>query len=290
MSKQFDPKNKSNFIEKPEDLAKELFGYDDEALLRELKEAELELEQMKADNPELEKQIQQETEAGFEALMQKIHDENIKPVTELEYSKKKMEEERKVTRLRPILKGVFVAAAILAVLSGMGGVVSARKGFEYQLTNRGKVKNEMVWQNGDYEKDSGQLEQAYNNIKDELGIDVIVLGYKPLEMEFENVIVDKDKGHARIMFRYENRIIYLKETKNPVDKVVETVVSDRKNAEVIYNPWLSNEFIIEQNELEENLIEYSTKFDKDGAYYYFGGVIDKNEFVKIVEGLTFLQD
>lgn len=288
MSKQIDPKNQSNFIENPEELGKELFGYDDETLLRELKEAELELEQMKAQDPELEVQIQAETEAGFAALKQRIQDENIKPVTEREYAERQKEEERKVTRLRPVLKGMFVAAAILVVLSGMGGVVSARKEFEYSYIRKGEMKNEVVWQNGDYSKVEGQLIKAYQKIKDELGIKVLVLDYKPEQMVFDEIVIDK--GHARVKFLYNGRRIYLKEIKDIADDVSDYMASDRKEVGTVYNPWLMYEFVIEENMIEDSLIEYSTKFEGEGAYYYFSGVMEKEEFFKIVETLNYLQN
>ena len=288
MSKQFDSKEKTNFIENPEELARELYGYDDETLLHELKEAELELERMKAEDPELEARIQAETDAGFEALMQRIHDENIKPVTEQEYSEKKKEEERKVTKLRPVLKVMFVAAAILVVLSGMGGVASARKEFEYQYVSKGKTKNETIWRNGDYSKTDGQLKQAYARIRDELGINVLALGYKPKHMIFEEVIIDK--GRARLKFSYDNKIIYLKETKEIADQITDNMVSDRKEIDYIYNPLVMHEFVIEENVVQDGYIEYSTKFERDGAYYYFAGVIEREEFIEMVKYLNFLQE
>lgn len=289
MSKQSYPKDKTNFIENPEELARELFGYDDETLLRELKEAELELEQMKAQDPELEARIQAETEAGFEALMQKIQAENIKPVTEREYSEKKKEEERKVTKLGPVLKVMFVAAAILVVLSGMGVVVSARKEFEYHKSEEGQVKNKTIWQNGDFNRGESQLEDAYRQISESIGIDVLILGYKPSEMKFEELVIDN--GYARIKFLYKDKAVYLKETKKSVDKVYDYVVSDRKKIDSIYNSWIDYEFEVEENRIkEEDFIEYSTEFERNGAYYYFSGIMEKEDFIKIVSSFSFMQN
>lgn len=289
MSKRFDPKNNPNLIENPERAAQELYGYDDETLLRELKEAEMELEQMKAEDPELEAKLARETEAGFEALMQKIHAENIKPVTEREYAEKKKEEERNVTVLRPVLKVMFIAAAIMVVLSGMGIVVSARKEFDYSYIRKGKMKNEVLWQNGDYSRSEGQLMQAYQKIADEIGIKVLVLGYKPEQMLFTDVIIDK--GRARIKFLYKDKVIYLKETRDPADQITDYIASDRKEitTETVYNPWISYEFVIEENRLDDQNVEYSTKFERDGAYYYFAGMMDREEFIKIVKSFDFLQ-
>lgn len=290
MSKQFDSKYNPNLIMDPEQAAQELFGYDDETLLRELKEAELELEQMKAEDPELEARIAGETEDGFKALMQKIHAENIKPVTEREYSEKKKEDERKVTLLRPVLKVMFVAAAIMVLLNGMGIVVSARKEFEYRYVSGGKMKNETIWRSGDFSKTDGKLMQAYQRISDELGIKVLTLGYKPDKMSFNEVIIDK--GRARIKFLYKENVIYLRETRDPADQITDYIVSDRKETETeaVYNPWLSHEFIVEENKLDDESIEYSTKFERDGAYYYFEGMMEREEFIKIVKSLGFMQE
>lgn len=288
MSKRFDPKNNPNLIENPERAAQELYGYDDETLLRELKEAEMELEQMKAEDPELEAKLARETEASFEALMQKIHAENIKPVTEREYAEKKKEEERNVTVLRPVLKVMFIAAAIMVVLSGMGIVVSARKEFEYQYVSGGKMKNETLWRSGDYSRLDGKLMEAYQRISEELGIKVLTLGYQPDQMSFTEVIIDK--GRALIVFSNDNKFIYLRETRDPADQITDYVVSDRTEADTVYNPWLFHEFVIEERILNDKDIEYSVKFKQDGAYYYLEGIIDREEFVNMVKSLDFLQE
>lgn len=288
MSKQFDSKEKTNFIENPEELARELYGYDDETLLRELKEAELELERMKAEDPELEARLQAETDAGFEALMQRIHDENIKPVTEQEYSEKKKEEERKVTKLRPVLKVMFVAAAILVVLSGMGGVASARKEFEYYQAGKGKVQNKTIWRNGDYKRNTSKLDSAYEQIADKLGIDVLVLGYRPPDLKFEEVIIDQ--GYSRLRFSFGNNEVYVKQIKNNVDQVSDYVVSDRKEIDMVYNPIIGCSFIIEENVIDSNTVEYSTNFKSNGTYYYISAIMDREEFEKMISCLAFLQN
>lgn len=285
MSKQSDPKDKTNFIENPEERARELFGYDDESLLRELKAAELELELMKAEDPELEAQIQAETEAGFDALMQKIHAENMKPVTEREYSEKKREEERKVTKLRPVLKVMFVAAAILVVLSGMGVVVSARKEFEYQKLTVGDKKNEMVWRNDGHRQTVGGVENAYKVIKDEIGIDVLRLNYIPKGMNFEDIIINK--GHATLEFIYMGKKMHFKQIKYPVDEVSERIVSDRVDKTEVYNAWLDLTLYIDENILDDSQREYSVDIDLNDAHYYLSGSIDKDQFIKIVEEISY---
>lgn len=132
--------------------------------------------------------------------------------------------------------------------------------------------------------------KAYQRISEELGIKVLTLGYQPDQMSFTEVIIDK--GRARIKFLYKDNVIYLKETRDPADQITDYLASDRKEikTETVYNPWLSYEFVIEENRLDNQNIEYSTKFERDGAYYYFAGMMDREEFIKIVKSFEFLQE
>lgn len=68
-------------INQPEELAKKLFGYDDETLLAELEAAERELEADIAANPELAAQLERETAKGFKKLMEHIKKEGIQPAS-----------------------------------------------------------------------------------------------------------------------------------------------------------------------------------------------------------------
>lgn len=68
-----------NIIDQPEELAKKLFGYDDETLLAELEAAERELAAEIAANPELETQLERETAEGYKKLMECIASEGIQP-------------------------------------------------------------------------------------------------------------------------------------------------------------------------------------------------------------------
>lgn len=150
------------------------------------------------------------------------------------------------------------------------------------------MKNEAVWQSEDYLRLDGQLQEAYQQIKNELGIKVLVLDYKPKQMIFEELIIDK--GHARIKLLYDDRAIYLKEIKDHADNISDYVVSDRNEIGTIYNPWLMCDFIIEENKIGDGLIEYSTKYEGEGAYYYLSGIMEKEEFFKLVKNLNYLQD
>lgn len=75
-------------------VIKEIFGYDEASNLIEMDEAEQAWEKIKTDNPDEAASIQKETDEGFKKLMNQIRAKKIKPVTEKEYLKRQMRENR----------------------------------------------------------------------------------------------------------------------------------------------------------------------------------------------------
>lgn len=67
----------------------ELFGYDDESLLAEMKEAERASKAEKDSLPESATSTQREANKGFEQLMAKIREKGIQPISEEEYNERK---------------------------------------------------------------------------------------------------------------------------------------------------------------------------------------------------------
>lgn len=92
-----------NFMDQPEELAKKLFGYDDETLLAELEAAERELAAEIAANPELAAQLERETAEGFKKLMERITSEGIQPISEKVFEKRRRKERWK-NRLSSLFK------------------------------------------------------------------------------------------------------------------------------------------------------------------------------------------
>ena len=68
---------------------------------------------------------------------------------------------------------------------------------------------------------------------------------------------------------------------------VSALTTDRKAESTIKNEWIDKEICLKENVLESGDIEYSIQFNTDTATYYLSGMMDKNEFINIVEGLYF---
>ena len=65
------------------------------------------------------------------------------------------------------------------------------------------------------------------------------------------------------------------------------IISDRRVVETVYNEWIKKEINIEEYQLDKNSCEYSAEMHIDNAFYYIAGVMELEEFKKIVEDLSF---
>ena len=63
--------------------------------------------------------------------------------------------------------------------------------------------------------------------------------------------------------------------------------SDRATRLEVYNDWIEKKLYIEENRLKNGNIEYSTSIEEDNAFYYFSGVMEREEFIKVVESLNY---
>lgn len=184
-------------------------------------------------------------------------------------------------------KKVLLLVAAVAVM-GIGTTLVAHGNREYKLRQYplpGK-RNIVVSRNSVLKtSQKGKLQEAYEQIEAELGIDVLVLNDVPREMKFKQLIINEDK--AIIEFQYYDKSVYLKEIKISNDSEVSyVVVSDRKEAETVYNFWLDSDIGIEENQLENGLVEYSAHVQLENNIYYLSGIMDKSVFITLVESLS----
>lgn len=282
MNQEKEKDEEASFIDS---IAKELYGYDDATLQKEMDEAEAAWEQQKADDPEAESQSLEATQNSIKVIMGKIEEQGIKPVGQNAYAKRQKEGRRKVVKLKTFLKIGAVAAALYLLLMGMAMDGVAFKQFGYRKEKVGTVRNKVVWHDEQYMVEVSGLEGAYQAIEEKIGVRVIALGYKPKEMVFKGIYIDK--GNSRITFSDGKNILYLRETKYPADHVTTGLVVDPEHCVKVFNQALDCELLIQRNDLENGQVEYWTDINLDGAYYKIYGIVDEYEFIKMIEELYF---
>lgn len=273
-----------------EETARELFGYDDASLNAEMNEAERAWAAEKAANPEAAAKAQRDADEGFDKLMANIRKKGIQPVSEEEYEeeekKNNLEHRQSIRPRKRKKKFILLVAAVLVMGFGTTMVVVAHREYKYSSYPLEAKQNRFVKQNAVLKENTGKLEKAYNVISEKLNIEVLILAHIPEGMKFEKMAIDDNC--AIIEFLYEGKSIYLREKRYSESKeVIEVITSDRKSCEEVYNAWLDETIFVEENKLETGLIEYSATVDRDDSLYYLSGIVQKDEFIKIVEGMYF---
>lgn len=187
---------------------------------------------------------------------------------------------------RKIMK-VAVIAAVLGVL-GIGEVMNTvgRSGYKYGEEKSAAGDSVKTWNNVSVpvEKES-YLEKAYDEMLDELDIPVLKLKYIPENMMFDSLALENDR--AIIKFNYDGYVIWLVEVEGLAESF-NTHVSDREEYGRQYNRLLGTDIILSRNNLDSGLTEYGAEVETSVAYYYLSGIMDEEEFDKIVGQMYFI--
>ena len=254
-------------------LLKESFRMDDKSLLERFQRAQTEID---------DSQIPPEPEDGFERLLDKIEEKGIEP----QYIRDRETESRsgKRRRLKPMLKVALVAVVVVGVMMATTLTVGAKKYFTYRKTVKPSIRNAVVLNNDKNKEDYGELEVAYGEIKKKLGIDAIRLDQIPPELVYKDTVISGDT--ATMLFKYGNSNFNIIQQIRSVGNS-SGITSDRNNqsSDVVYNRWLNQNIEIQTATIEDKKIEYSAEIILDNSYYYISCVMNKEDFIDIVENL-----
>ena len=179
---------------------------------------------------------------------------------------------------------MLIAAALLGTLCvGLAGSAVGRGAFQYREHDLEADGNNIVWNNATVVV-ANNLESAYEVIEKELGIPALRLNYIPTDMVFEGIeVVD---NRAIIKFDYNGYIVRLVEV-NEAEDAMSVHVSDRKEYARFQGRLLKEEVILDKHYLDDTKIEYGASVSTKEAYYYFSGIMEEEEFNRIVEKMSF---
>lgn len=260
--------------DKIEKLIKESFGVDDETLLHDFLRAQIEVK---------DSQIPPEPENGFQMLLEKIESRGLKACEADRYEDTAACEERKRRRrLKPVLKVALAAAVIAVMMMAMGISAGARRSYSYTVREKNSVRNDLMLNNVDSIPKENTLDDAYSEIWEKTGINVLKLGYIPAGMRY--IKTDFLKRRVIMYFEYENTKLKIVQQSNSVEMSV-NIISDRTKGTEVYNDWLGMNIFVEEAKTETGEIEYSTCIMAKGAYYQVSGVVNKKEFCEIVKNV-----
>ena len=205
--------------------------------------------------------------------------------------KKKAKKARKRFHFPRKKRAVFVVAATMVLVLGigmtsLGGRPYWLKVADLVLGNENTVTVDTEGEDRILTTDVSEKE-AYEQIKEELGIEPVQLQYMPAGMEFDKCIVEKELGTATLYYTYKRKVIqyemYMQHTNGSYS------ISQEDNYKNSYQLW-GGEVLINIKELEtinSKEKEFFAIFKHQNAMYRVIGIIEKEEFEKILKNLYF---
>ena len=186
---------------------------------------------------------------------------------------------------------VALAVALVAVL-GVGITSFGDGGFVVETVDRilGGRKNVNINVDKNDEStnaENDREEKVFQQIKDDFQFDPVRMDYKPLDMEMVDYILEPEFLSASIYYQYgENVLTYyitpvyqgLSFGYDIEDPVVDKYIKKVEDTEIHVT-----EYLIEAS----NQQEFSAEFEYKDITYILTGIIEKDEFEKILENLHF---
>ena len=200
--------------------------------------------------------------------------------------KKKAKKARKRFHFPRKKRAVFVVAATMVLVLGigmtsLGGRPYWLKVADLVLGNENTVK---VNTEGEDRIETTKVDEkeAYEQIKEELGIEPVQLQYMPAEMEFDRCVIEKELGTAKLLYLYQEQILEYEicyqysdvaRSISTEDNLLQSYKKEKDGVEISIR-----EFQVES--IEQSM--YSVTFERQNVLYRLRGIINREEMEKIV--------
>lgn len=205
--------------------------------------------------------------------------------------KKKAKKARKRFHFPRKKRAVFVVAARMVLVLGigmtsLGGRPYWLKVADLVLGNENTVTVDTEGEDRILTTDVSEKE-AYEQIKEELGIEPVQLQYMPAGMEFDRCVIEKELGTAKLLYLYQEQILEYEicyqysdvaRSISTEDNLLQSYKKEKDGVEISIR-----EFQVES--IEQSM--YSVTFERQDVLYRLRGIINREEMEKIVENLFF---
>lgn len=237
-----------------------------------------------------------------EKAREEISEELVPELSELaagaeDLQKKEEGEMPQKTRIIPVKKRrkkvvIALAAALVAVL-GLGITSFGDPGYVAETVNRilgGRQTTNITSESENIDitkQEEIEEEIVFQQIKDEFGFEPIRLTYKPKKMQIIDYMLETEFLTANLYYSYKNNIItYVmmpSYQKYSFGYDIEDQIVDEYTKIISSTKVHITEYLI----LESNEQEFSAQFEYKNIDYILTGIIEKEEFEKILENLYF---
>lgn len=257
--------------------------------MKKLKKLSLENE-MKKEAEQIEKKVREDRSLDDIKVSDEMEKELFNKIQDYEYDKRHKKVIRKKKKSKLVI-GALAAVLILVCGSVMTSVGS--KSYWKVLWERedGDENSNIINVEDMETKESEDIDEVgvYKEIAKVMGNYLVRLEYKPKGMVLTKYTVDGDQRRATLFYKYENEIIRYTMYMNSKDSSLGQKAVDK----------LLDEDIVMNGEKEINVKEYEVKdqegkryiaeFEDKGIQYQLKGVMEKEEFEKILKNLFFVK-
>lgn len=210
---------------------------------------------------------------------------------ELQKRRKEKEEEKSRAKRRHRWKRITAAAAVLVLVIGIGttGVGGPKRIVEMveQAVGDRQVSKVNSSKKSAKTIDNEAEEQAYQEIKDQLGFEPARIIAVDKEMTYEYCEIDKDMQMAQLIYKYGEGNISYSINAAYSEKVVGTDLEDGITDSYIFQEDKLKAEVTEHELDGNNMKEYSAKFEYRGIHYQIIGTMGKDDFEKVLKNLHF---
>lgn len=255
--------------------------------MKDLKKLSLNKE-VKKEAEEIEKEVKSRSDLDDIKVSDDMETSLFNKIQEYEYDKrlKKVHYRRKRRYLIVALAAVIVLVCG-SVMTGVGSK-SYWKVIWERIAGDAEVSYIDVENMDSHESEDIDEVGVYREINNAFGISIVRLLYKPEDMEFKRYTLDKEQRKAYMFFEYNGEMIRYSIYMNDTDSS-----AGQKDLDLLVDEYQiknnSQSIAIEvYNVGDSGDNRYIAEFEYRDVHYQLMGVMEKDEFEKIVKDLVFL--
>lgn len=187
---------------------------------------------------------------------------------------------------------IIAAAAAVSTFAVWGMVGTGNRLYKPVIMERQVGEDEFtikVNNTEDYKESEYDEEEICQEIEEKLGVLPVRLSYRPEGIYLSEYWIKEDAKSALLSYKIDDKKMYIYIGKNykgsNINKHPDGIKTD--TIEIISNG-LKVE-VLEYQDIEEG-VYYTTSFDYLDTYYFFNGMVEKEEFIKILENIWIKND
>lgn len=256
--------------------------------MKELKKLSLK-EEVEKEARQIEKEVKDRKDLDDITVSEEMETSLFNKIQDYEYDKRSKTVYRKKKK-----RYVFLALAAVLVLV-FGSVITSVGSKSYWKVLWDRIAGDENLSYIDVEEMRSQETEdidevyVYKQIWDKLGISTVRLGYKPNSMYLKKYELDEELRKATLLYDYNGQVIRYMMYMNDEDSSFGQIETDKLIDE--YKLDTTGEIIVDIKEYEvedSEVSRYIADFEYMDAQYQLMGILEKEEFEKIIKNLAFL--